>query len=372
MRRDNTIEAFFALVRAGLWEQEVSLSSYCDIDFLDIYRLAEEQSVLGLVAAGLEHVTDVKVPQADVFQFVGYALQLEQQNKAMNSFIAKLIDKMRKAGIYTLLVKGQGVAKNYERPLWRACGDVDLFMSDENYRKAKGLLLPLASSSKPEGLRELQLPMTIEGFVVELHGHLYGGLSHKIDNELQAVQVDTFNNGNVRSCEITKTQVFLLSIENDVFYVFSHIIQHFFKGGIGLRQICDLCRLLWVYKDSLDVKKLEMRIHNAGLLSEWKAFGSFAVEYLGMSEKMIPFYSADKRWKQKARSIRNFILMSGNFGHNRDNSYYSKYPYILRKAVSLGRRAKDALHHFGIFPIDSMRFFPNLVFNGLRSAINGE
>ena len=372
MRKDNTIEAFFALVRAGLWETEVQLASYGEVDYECILRIAREQSVVGLVAAGLEHVTDVKVPQMWALQFAGETIQLEQHNKAMNSFIAKLIDKMRKAGIYTLLVKGQGVAKNYKRPLLRACGDVDLFLSEENYRKAKDLLLPLATTFEPEGLRELQLPMTIEGFVVELHGHLFGGLSHKIDNELQAVQVDTFNNGSVRSFEITNTQVFLLSIENDVFYVFSHIIQHFFKGGIGLRQICDLCRLLVVYYDSLDVKKLEMRIHNAGLLSEWKAFGSFAVEYLGMSVKTFPFYSADIRWKQKARRIRNFILMSGNFGHNRDNSYYSKYPYVLRKTVSLGRRAKDALHHFGIFPIDSMRFFPNLVFNGLRSAINGE
>ncbi len=372
MRKDNTIEAFFALVRAGLWEQEVSLSSYCDIDFLDIYRLAEEQSVLGLVAAGLEHVTDVKVPQADVFQFVGYALQLEQQNKAMNSFIAKLIDKMRKAGIYTLLVKGQGLAKNYERPLWRACGDVDLFMSDENYRKAKGLLLPLASSSKPEGLRELQLPMTIEGFVVELHGHLYGGLSHKIDNELQAVQVDTFNNGSVRSCEITKTQVFLLSIENDVFYVFAHILQHFYKGGIGLRQICDWCRLMWTYRGSLNYGLLEQRIKSAGLMSEWKAFYNLACRYLGMPDLDSRFMFHDSRFDKKADRICEFILEVGNFGHNRDMSFYHNGSYFVQKIKSFGRRCGDMISHFRIFPVGTIRFIPCIVFNGLRSAVRGE
>lgn len=372
MRKVNTIEAFFALVRGGLWEQDVNLSSYGEIDLMDIYQLAEEQSVIGLVAAGLDHVTDVKLPKEEVLQFIGQALQIEQQNKAMNSFIAKLVDNMRQAGIYTLLVKGQGVAQNYERPLWRACGDVDLFLSDENYRKAKDLLLPMASSSEPEGLREKQLPITIDGWAIELHGHLYGGLSHKLDKELNAIQIDSFNNGNIRSCEIGKTQVFLLSVENDIFYVFAHILQHFFKGGIGLRQVCDWCRLLWVYKDSLDIKKLGIHIRNAGLFSEWKSFGSFAVEYMGMPIESIPFYSANKKWRRKARRIRDFILMAGNFGHNRDNSYYSKYPYVIRKAISLGRRAKDALHHLSIFPLDSMRFFPNLVFNGLRSAANGE
>lgn len=40
--------------------------------------------------------------------------------------------------------------------------------------------------------------------------------------------------------------------EEDVVYVFAHILQHFFKGGIGLRQICDWCRLLYTYRDSLN------------------------------------------------------------------------------------------------------------------------
>ena len=85
---------------------------------------------MGLIAAGLEYVIDVKVPKEDLLSFAGYAVQLEQTNKAMNEFIAKIVKEMQRREIYTLLVKGQGIAQCYERPLWRACGDVDLFMSD--------------------------------------------------------------------------------------------------------------------------------------------------------------------------------------------------------------------------------------------------
>ena len=31
MRKDNTIEAFFALVRAGLWEKDVCLSQFGEV-----------------------------------------------------------------------------------------------------------------------------------------------------------------------------------------------------------------------------------------------------------------------------------------------------------------------------------------------------
>ena len=145
---DNTKEAFFALLRAGLWEKDVKLAEYGEIDYEDVLRLSEEQSVVGLVTAGQEHVSDMKVPQEWVLQFVGETLQIEQQNKDMNLFIAELIEKLRDAGIYTLLVKGQGVAQFYERPLWRASGDVDFFLKEDNYKKAKTFLLPLATEDR--------------------------------------------------------------------------------------------------------------------------------------------------------------------------------------------------------------------------------
>ena len=60
---NNNTQAFLVLARAGLWEQDISLSQLGTLEFNEIYRLAEEQSIVGLIAAGLEHVKDVKVPQ---------------------------------------------------------------------------------------------------------------------------------------------------------------------------------------------------------------------------------------------------------------------------------------------------------------------
>lgn len=80
----NNQKSFLALVRAGLWETEARLSQYKDIDYAAILQLAEDQSLVGLVTAGLEHATDVKVPQDWVLQFVGETLQIEQQDKEMN------------------------------------------------------------------------------------------------------------------------------------------------------------------------------------------------------------------------------------------------------------------------------------------------
>ena len=390
-------QAFFALLRASLWEKEVRLAPYGEIDFSAVLDLAEEQSVVGLLAAGIEHVVDGKPQKKDVLQFIGRTVQLEQRNQAMNYFIGVIVEKMREAGIYTVLVKGQGVAQCYERPLWRACGDVDFFLDDENYERAKGFLKPLAASVEEEYVREKHLGMTIDPWVVELHGRLYSGLSARIERELDAVQRETFEDGKVRIWKDGETGVPLLAVENDVFYVFTHILQHFYKGGIGLRQICDWCRLLYTYRESLDYGLLESRIRRAGLMTAWKAFYALASKYLGLPdlgsgltdvESATPRHSSsklgsahgstadfmihDERFDKKADRIMEFVLMSGNFGHNRDHSYFEKYPYLVRKCVSFGRRVGDLARHARIFPIDSLRFFPRIMWNGIRSAIMGE
>ena len=132
---DNNIRAFLALVRAGLWGKEARLSRYTNIDFNEVYRLSAEQSVTGLVLAGLEH-SDVKPPQELMLQWIGEVQMMEQRNKAINSFVAELIECLRKDDIYALLVKGQGVAQCYERALWRTSGDIDLLLDDEKYEKA--------------------------------------------------------------------------------------------------------------------------------------------------------------------------------------------------------------------------------------------
>jgi hypothetical protein len=334
--------------------------------------MAKDQSVIGLITAGLEYVKNVKVPQEVVLQFVSSTIQLEQRTKTMNQFVGKLIAMLRNNNIYALLVKGQGVAQCYEKPLWRTCGDVDLFLSDVDYENAKVLLSPMASSIETEYVGAKHLGMTIEGWVVELHGSLRVGLPNRINNVLDDICRDTFYNGNVRSWNNNGVQVFMLGKENDVFYVFVHFFNHFYKGGIGLRQICDWCRLLWTFRSELNVQVLEERVKKAGLMTEWKAFGAYAVEYLGLSPDAIPFYSDAYYWKRKAKRINKFILMAGNFGHNRDMSYFSKYPYLIRKCCSMWMRVSDLFNHARIFPLDSLRFFPRIMFNGLKGAVRGE
>lgn len=367
-----TIDAFFALLRAGLWEQGVRLLPFEPLDFEALYALADDQSVVGLVAAGLEHVEDRKIVKPEALPFLKKVFSVEGRNAAMNSFLEKKTIAMRQVGIYSLLVKGQGIAQCYTRPLWRSAGDIDFFVDADNYRKAKPFLSKGAESIQAEGISSKHFGVTIEDWTVELHGTLRCGLSARSDKVIDRIQDDTFQNGNVRTWRNGETDIFLPGPDNDVIFVFTHILKHFYKGGIGLRQLCDWCRLLWTYQDSIDTALLEQRLRAMGFLSEWHAFAAFAVDSLGMPASAMPLFDSSAKWLRKASRIRSFILKVGNFGHNRDQSYYNRYPYLVRKTISLGRRCGDLVRHTAIFPLDSLRFFPAIMFNGLRSAARGE
>lgn len=71
MGLDKNQQTFFALVKAGLWEEDVQLAALGVTDFNEVYRIAEEQSVIGLVAAGIDHVVDVKSSEGVCFTVCG-------------------------------------------------------------------------------------------------------------------------------------------------------------------------------------------------------------------------------------------------------------------------------------------------------------
>ena len=308
-------QAFFELLKAGLRKKacvniNVNLAETTDWHYL--YRLAQEQSVQGIVLSGLEELStnnaNLNIPKELLLQWIGEVQIIEQSNKEMNRFVADLIARMRDADIYAILVKGQGVAQCYESPFWRSSGDVDLLLSDNNYDKAKQFLLPLSDTHKSELQYTRHLGLTIESWYVELHGSMRTGLSAKVDKVVDEVQRDVFYGGNVRSWNNGGTPVFLPSSDNDVIFIFTHILQHFYKETLGLKQLCDWCRLLWTYRESLNRGLLESRIKKAGIIREWKAFASLAVDYLGMPVEAMPLYDDSSRWSKKALKLIDFIL----------------------------------------------------------------
>lgn len=376
MTKNNNKDAFLALVRAGLWKEvndneNLNENHFKGIDWGGVQVLAEEQSVVGLIAAGVDKLPAGTLPLTEKLTLLGKCQLIEQRNQAMNSFLAELVQRLHEAGINAVLVKGQGIAQCYAKPQWRSSGDVDLLLDEVNYKKAKDLLMPLATNAGKEFEYNQHQSLTIGSFTVELHGSQRCGLSSRMDAVIDEIQREVCKDGKSRIWMNGNVPINLPAPDEDVILVFTHFLKHFYKGGLGLRQICDWCRLLWIYRNEIDVVKLEKRLRKMRLVTEWKGFAAFAVERLGMPVEAMPLYDSSNRWKSKAKQTEAFVIASGSFGHNRETNH-SERSYVSKKAHSMGRRLSDSFHHARIFPLDSLRFMPTIMFQGLMSAARGE
>lgn len=364
-------DAFLALVRSGLWgkvnENENQIENLFEgLDLGKVQKLAEEQSVVGLFTVGTENLPVSIMPLTEKLMLLGECLLIEQRNVAMNRFIAELVRRMQVAGIKVVLVKGQGVAQCYEKPLWRSAGDIDLLLDDENYNQARVFLSPLSEKAVSEDVRRKHLSVQIEGFTIELHGKMPFALSRRADKVINEVISDTCKLGSIRVWRNGSTDICLPKTDNDVILVFTHYLHHFFIEGVGLRQVCDWCRLLWTYRDELDKILLGKRLLEIGLMSEWKVFASLAVNTLDMPQEAMPFYDDSYYYRFRAKRVLSHILKSGNLGHNNDVSYRVKHSAFITNVITFFRRLADFAKLTTVFPIDSPKFFITYLINRIK------
>lgn len=366
----STSEAVFLdLLVAGLWQKEVRLRAYGEVNYQDVYRIAQEQAVVGLLAEGLDYVSDVKIPQKVALLFASEVLQIESRNEAMNAFIAHLYERLRKEGIDFVLVKGQGIAQCYNKPLWRSAGDIDLFLTKDNYINATSSLSFIASSVSDESKYKAHKSFFIGPWEVELHGTLRTSLWKSLDRVIDEVQDTVFTEHAIRAWINNGAEVLLPRIDEDIVIVFTHILQHYYREGVGLRQICDWCRLLWRNKDAINIELLEKRIINLGVMKEWKAFGALAVDVLGMHPSTMPFYDTSCKWKNKAYSVLDFVMTVGNFGQNQDVSYKQKYSVLVRKLITLWRLTSIAFNHLFVFPYNTIRSWSYMFYQRITNIL---
>lgn len=78
--------------------------------------------------------------------------------------------------------------------------------------------------------------------------------------------------------------------------------------------------------------------------------------------------ASDSRFDKKADRIMEFVLESGNFGHNRDVSYRNKKSASVVNAITLWRRIGDFTRFARIFPVDSPKFFWQYAVNRIANV----
>lgn len=265
----STEKDFITSVRLGAGlAHEAALSDHPDWDA--IYRLAEGHAVLGLLAEG---ICDDDASAAVRERLWEDSMGIIRRGKQVNEVLAHVVGLLREYGVETLLQKGQGVAQCYPNPLLRMSGDIDLLVREEDFEKAKELLsqkFPLVEED--HYYKDLHCTFLCGEVEIELHATEFGALNDAARERYREMCREMFREGDFRSYDCEGVSIRLAPASFDAFYLFLHLVKHYYLQGIGFRQVLDLCLFLKTNDHNIDYNKISTWTEQFGLQKEWVAF----------------------------------------------------------------------------------------------------
>lgn len=369
IQADHT-EAFFTLLRAGLWNGSADNGRLFNpaTDWNVLLTLAEQQTVSGLVADAIFRLPPEQQPATDTLRkLTAQVAAITRRHALLNNRLVEVVGLLQAEGIHSVLLKGQGVATLYPHPTLRMCGDIDLYIGKENYARACQLLRERNGEETPYTESEKHFHTTFGGVTVELHR-----IAEKLFNPLQDARFQRWSTNHLQEnktdiVHIEGEEIQVPSVCVNAVYVFNHLWHHFIAGGIGLRQFCDWVMVLHRFHEKSDLVELKACLKAFGLWRAWRIFGCIAVTELGLPEAEFPFF--DARLRPQADKVLARILSEGNFG--KYSKAQSRRPdgIIAGKLHSLRHISSRIIGIATVSPLKAAEYYVRFLVLGLKGLI---
>lgn len=342
---DTAKKQFLALLRAGLWGKEADMGCFPEEsapDWNGILYLGRTQAVLPLVYDGMLTLpSDRQLKGPALMKLLAYVDKIEKLNMELNDAVTEISSRLSAEGIRSVLLKGQGLAALYRNPLHRQCGDIDLYVGEENYRKAADIIRqwPEIHDEMPESTKHVGF--WFKNMEIELHKNAFelkdSRYARKYNNLENTELAKDENEVCLKCSENEAGTIIVPSVSFNIFYVFCHAFTHFIQNGLGLRQLCDLAVLIHSTHRLIDTKKFENTLAEFGFDKEWQLFICLIVNSLGLPSEEAPLY--DSSMISLSEKLLETIFNDGNFGQHKDLPDFSHKARIIRKIGNLG------IHH---------------------------
>ena len=345
-KKDNL---FLRLLRFALHTGS-TCPSMCLRDWQAMYRMAKKQTLTALIGKALEGIDSNVLLDSDekakegfgilMMQWMGEVVKATRRNLKINGDVIEEVRLLEDKGLECCLLKGQGNALIYPHPEVRMAGDIDMWVrlkgtdnDDRNIRKIiKGVkeVLPDARAT----YHHIDAPDT-NGTPVELHYRPQFLFSHHHNKRLQRFFVENADEQFAHKVRFGDVAIAVPTARFNIVFQLSHIYNHLFHEGIGLRQVVDyyyclsdLSRNLHgrQEEDVISVKEgngmhrdeaLERLLRRLGLYQIAGSIMWILITQLGMDGRLAIVNPDEKR----GSLVLNEILQGGNFGKS-DNRYH--------------------------------------------------
>lgn len=338
--------SFFELLQVALGNRERLSCILTSEEWLVLYNEAERQAITGILLRGLERLPAEQRPsQAFLLQWIGVGQMIQQQNRLLDGRCTELIDKIQECGVRGTILKGQGIARLYDKELQplRQSGDIDVYVNC-GLKKALAFAKSQGQDNIDWDYKHLHLNLWND-IEVEMHYRVEVLLNLWKNRKLQR-----WFNDNIALLYSNNNGFTTPTIEFNVFYILLHIYRHFLYEGVGLRQIVDYYFVLKILYENFNVNHNDKGARL--ILDAVRVFGMerFAKglmwvmqEALGMQREWMLWESDEK----EGRYILEVVMTGGNFGH-----YDNRLQHGCGKWATLKTVSKHNWHLMRHYPED--------------------
>lgn len=348
------IDDFFQIVRLSIGTTDHFEGPLSIDEWRELFEMSKKQSLAGVCFEGIQRLSANQFHDEDLtMDWMGESVKIARENKKLDSQVATVTRKLEHSGFACCLLKGQGNALMYPNPSSRIPGDIDMWVREDPRRPSleeceiRRIIefVRKNSSHKAKAAYHHIEGLVYDGTEVEMHyrPHFMQNLIHnaRLQHYFQEHADDQFKH----YVEIGGQQIAIPTVEFNIVFQLSHIYQHLFHEGIGLRQVLDYYYLLKQYAASskearTDWKPLFKRL---GLFHIASALMWILTEKLGMNKDWAIVESDERR----GRFVLKEILLGGNFGkYDERNAKFGHSPI----GKNIQRLSRD---------VRLMRYFPS-------------
>lgn len=330
-----SLELFGELLRVSTGAKTVLSRVYSDKEWKGAYKLAEEQTIVGVLFDALEKIqnNDVGLMPSKILllQWIGMVQMVEQTSKKMEEAAKTTVNFFHENGFACQLLKGSAVARYYPNPHRRSSGDIDIWL-DGGRKKIYDFARDFDEDGMLYGVNYHHIHFhLIEDFHIEVH--IWPSY---LSSPLRNYRLHQFSNMH----QPTMAQD-TPSLSFDRVFILLHCYRHMCGDGVGLRQIMDYFYVLrqgFSEEERTDavrwIKKLGMYRFARGLM--WVLQNVF-----GLEEKYLLMSSDDK----EGRFIMQEVIQTGNMGHSDSRNWGSKRTPLSRFIFNMKRDLYMAKHY---------------------------
>ncbi|MEG1660864.1 MAG: nucleotidyltransferase family protein, partial [Bacteroides sp.] len=153
-----TQQQLLTLLRAALWNSHTGAPLFRETaDWRALFSLAEKQTVVALVYDVVITLPVNQQPDTGTLHTAHLqTVRTAQSHQLLNATLAEIVSRLHAQNIHAVLLKGQGVARNYPNALRRGCGDIDLYVGEPEYSRTCFLLNEWGMLEDPKRTESIQ------------------------------------------------------------------------------------------------------------------------------------------------------------------------------------------------------------------------